>query len=116
VEDWIMDRRNRRQPDPILMGEPSPSLTRINRMNMRELADRIETLEREQSHLTAKIERLKAVDPPDAERIAALTTQVARLAALTDVARKRLAGKTERREQPPSNRPNRTNRPRYPRR
>ena len=36
-----MERRQRRTPDPILMGEPSPSLAKINKMNMRELAERI---------------------------------------------------------------------------
>ena len=111
-----MDRMSRRRPDPILMGEPSPSLAKINRMNMQQLAERIKALETESAHLSAKIERLSQVEPRDDEKIAALTEQKARLAALADVARKRLSGKAERTEQG-SGRGSRSGRyPRHPRR
>jgi peptidoglycan hydrolase CwlO-like protein len=81
------------------MGEPSPALTQINKMNIEQLTQRIEALEVESGHIGAKIKNLSHQQPPNDVRIAALTTQKARLAALIQVAQDRLSGKAERREQ-----------------
>jgi len=92
-------RMRRRKPDPMLMGEPSPSLAKINKMNQEQLLERIESLQRESMHLLNKIERLKPLLPLPVEKIDILITQLARLRMLEKVARDRLSGKQERSEQ-----------------
>lgn len=84
--------RNRR-PDPVLMGEPSPSLAKMNRMNRADLALQIDRLKTEAARLVIKVENLKAHKPCPEERVKALTAQLARLAALEQAARNRLAVK-----------------------
>lgn len=88
----------RRRPDPILMGEPSPGLARINRMNIAQLAERIDRLKAEAAILAKKIERLKAQDPLPQAEINTVTVQVARLRALEKAARERMDGKSQRRD------------------
>jgi hypothetical protein len=92
-----MDIRKRR-PLPILMGEPSPGLARIHRMNMAQLTVRIERLQGEMSMLGKKLEKLKAMVPQPMAEINAITVQIARLRALEKAAKERLEGKSERRE------------------
>lgn len=95
-------RRTRsRKPaaDPMLMGEPSPALTKIARMNSDKLKAHIETMKVEAERLDKKISNLKAIDPPDAERIEDLTKHRQRLAALLQAAAERLLGKLERKKE-----------------
>jgi hypothetical protein len=102
-----MGRMKRRRSDPILMGEPSPSLARISKMDPEELHEHIAALQGERQHLITKIANLSNMQPRPDERIALLATQQARLAALIQAAQDRLSGKVvpERREH--RERPNR---------
>lgn len=87
------------KPDdhPVLLGEPSPSLTKINAMNMEKLTAKIASLQEEQTRMNAKLERLLARDPaPPAEQIELAKETLVRLKALEDAATTRLAGKAER--------------------
>lgn len=78
------------------MGEPSPSLAKINGMNMAKLQAKILTLDEEINRTKAKLERLKAVDPVPTEKIGAVAALIERLEALRTAAADRLAGKAER--------------------
>lgn len=80
----------------MLMGEPSPSLAKINTMNMAKLAEKIAALESEQAELTARLERLKQLDPPPAKKIKTVTDLHERLVALHAAATKRLQEKATR--------------------
>ncbi|MEM9417837.1 MAG: hypothetical protein AAGA25_02125 [Planctomycetota bacterium] len=84
----------------MLLGEPSPSLAKINAMNMEKLAAKIMSLREEQQRMNAKLERLLARDPaaPE-EKIAQAKDTLARLKALEDAAMTRLKGKAERKAQ-----------------
>lgn len=90
-------RRNRRPPKPpMLLGEPSPSLARINCLNMKGLEQRIEALKVEAVNVSAKLARLKAhKPPPPPDRLEQLEQHLTRLAALEDLAKKRLERKAE---------------------
>ncbi len=78
------------------MGEPSPSLAKINTMNMAKLTEKIAMLEEEEVRVGAKLDRLKAVDPLPETKIKAVIELLARLDALKKLAAERLAGKAER--------------------
>lgn len=80
----------------MLMGEPSPSLAKINVMNMAKLTEKISQLEEEQKRVGAKLSRLEVVDPLPEEKIKAVKELLERLAALKEAAATRLAGKAER--------------------
>jgi hypothetical protein len=86
----------RRRPDPIFMGEPSPGLSKINKMNMEQLAERIATLRLESERINTKIANLSTINPPDTDRLAKLRAQGERLAALAQAAQDRLSGKMQR--------------------
>ncbi|MEM6458329.1 MAG: hypothetical protein AAF710_02945 [Planctomycetota bacterium] len=96
-------RPRRGGPDrglPMLLGEPSPSLAKINGMNMEKLAAKIASLREEQVRMKAKLERLLARDPAaPAEKIEQAQATLARLKALEEAATRRLAGKAERKAQ-----------------
>ena len=81
------------------MGEPSPALTKIARMNTEKLTEHIKTMELEAERLKTKVKNLLAMTPPDEQRAAALTQHRKRLEALLTAARERLSGKLERAEQ-----------------
>lgn len=89
-------RRGGKEEPPILMGEPSPSLAKINTMNMAKLTEKIAMLEEEEVRVGAKLDRLKAVDPLPETKIKAVIELLARLDALKKLAAERLAGKAER--------------------
>lgn len=89
-------RRGGKEEPPILMGEPSPSLAKINTMNMAKLTEKIAMLEEEEARVGAKLKRLQAVDPLPEVKIKAVTELLARLDALKKAAAERLAGKAER--------------------
>ncbi|HWB20066.1 MAG TPA: hypothetical protein VG711_07195 [Phycisphaerales bacterium] len=80
------------------MGEPSPGLARIYRMNMAQLTVRIERLQNEMGVLGKKLERLKSTEPQPMAEINSITVQIARLRALEKAAKERLEGKSERRD------------------
>ena len=83
---------------PMLMGMPSPGLTRINRMNIEELTDYLQKLSTEGDRLKLKLGELQARQEPPADRIAGLNDQIKRLDALRQVAQTRLADKMKRKE------------------
>ncbi|WP_184676641.1 hypothetical protein [Algisphaera agarilytica] len=84
----------------MLLGEPSPSLAKINAMNMEKLAVKIMSLREEQQRMNAKLERLLARDPaaPE-EKIKQAKDTLVRLKALEEAAMTRLKGKAERKAQ-----------------
>jgi chromosome segregation ATPase len=86
----------KKRPDPVLMGEPSPSLGRINKMNMEQLRERIVVLETEAARITTRIKNLSHVQPVDESRIKILQEQIERLEVLAKAAKERLEGKAER--------------------
>jgi len=93
-------RPMRRKPaDPMFMGEPSPSLGKIHKMNIAKLTDHIQALSREHERIGEKIKNLQHQEPRDDKRIADLTAQCKRLAALVEAGQQRLAQKEERKKQ-----------------
>ncbi len=80
----------------MLLGEPSPSLAKINTMNMAKLAEKIASLEKEQEDIKTRLKRLEEKDPPPAEKIATVQEQLKRLVALHEAASKRLQEKAAR--------------------
>ncbi len=81
---------------PVLLGEPSPSLAKINTMNMAKLQEKIASLKDEQVRMAAKLQKLVARDPAPTEQIEAAKASLARLKALEEAATQRLLGKAER--------------------
>ncbi len=86
----------RGQQLPMLLGEPSPSLAKINTMNMAKLEEKIASLKVEQERMAAKLASLEARDPQPEDKIKAAKDLLERLAALETAAAERLAGKAER--------------------
>ena len=80
----------------MLLGEPSPALTKINRMNTEKLREHIKTMKVEADRLEVKIGNLSAMPEPDEQRIEQLKQHRLRLATLMKAASERLAGKLER--------------------
>ncbi len=80
----------------MLLGEPSPSLAKINTMNMAKLTEKIAQIEEEQTRVGAKLSRLEQVDPLPEPKIKELKDLLVRLAALKEAAETRLAGKAQR--------------------
>lgn len=89
-------RRPKRKTTPILMGAPSPSLAKMKKMTMEEVAAQIEILTTEAARLSRKIEHLKIQNPIPQSRIDGLTEQIERLVVLQKTARDRLAIRQER--------------------
>ncbi len=90
-------QRRRKPADPVLMGEPSPALTKIARMNTEKLTVHIQTMQTESERLETKIRNLSSMTPPDEKKIEQLNGHRDRLLALLEAAREQLAGKIERR-------------------
>jgi hypothetical protein len=82
----------------MLMGQPSPGLTRINRMNIAELTEYMVKLSTEADRLKLKMTELQARAEPPQDRVANLDEQVKRLDALRQIAQTRLADKMKRKE------------------
>ena len=80
----------------MLLGEPSPSLAKINTMNMAKLQEKIDSLHEEQQRMQAKLDRLVTRDPQPTEKVEQAQATLARLKALEEAAAQRLAGKQER--------------------
>ena len=80
----------------MLLGEPSPALTKIAQMNTAKLREYIKQISVNAEQLKAKIEKLQAQDEPDEKKIADLTQQRQRLAILIKTAAERLQGKLTR--------------------
>jgi predicted house-cleaning noncanonical NTP pyrophosphatase (MazG superfamily) len=81
---------------PMLLGEPSPSLAKINAMNMAQLTEKIASLDEELARVSAKLERLEQQDDKPEEKIKTVIELISRLKALKIIAEKRLAEKAER--------------------
>ena len=90
---------HRKRPNPMLMGEESPSLGKMNRMNAAQLTAHVERLTQEAARLTQKVTNLKAHKPCPEEKVAKLTAYLQRLQALEKAARGRLAGKIDRQQE-----------------
>ena len=88
--------RGRKPSDPILMGEPSPALSKIAQMNTAKLREYIKQISVNAEQLKAKIEKLQAAEEKDEKKIEDLTTQRQRLAVLIKTAAERLQGKLDR--------------------
>lgn len=85
------------KPDaPMLLGEPSPSLARINMMNMVKLEAKIVQLANEQTALVSRLERLNALDEAPTEKLQRAGKQLDRLKDLEKAARTRLEEKVRR--------------------
>ena len=86
---------------PVLLGEPSPSLAKINGMNMEKLAAKILSLRDEQLRLNGKLEKLLQREGEEdvAEKIEQAKLNLERLKALEAAATERLAGKAQRKAQ-----------------
>ncbi len=80
----------------MLMGEPSPALSKIAQMNTAKLRDYIKQISVNAEQLKVKIEKLQAAEVRDEKKIEELTTQRQRLAVLIKTAADRLQGKLER--------------------
>lgn len=80
----------------MLMGEPSPSLAKLQRMNTTQLQEHLQRLVTERERLQSKIDRLKSMDEPREEQVKSLTEQIARLEALEKLTRERLEEKLRR--------------------
>lgn len=78
------------------MGEPSPALTKIAKMNTEKLRAHVATMKIEYDRMEKKIGNLQAMPEPDEKRIEQLKQHKIRLAALLKVASERLIGKLER--------------------
>ncbi|MAE61782.1 MAG: hypothetical protein CMJ49_10565 [Planctomycetaceae bacterium] len=80
----------------MFLGMPSPSLARIQKMNMADLAARIERLTNEVANVEEKVKRLQQVDPRPDAKITELGALIKRLAALRNAAKDQLEMKVER--------------------
>lgn len=91
-----MPRRERKELDPILLGQPSPSLSKTKKMSMARMADQIERLDTEATRVDQKLKRLRGLTPQPEKKIGELAALLARLRVLRDNAREQLAAKVER--------------------
>ena len=73
---------------PKFLGRPSPSLKKMRRMNRTELSDHIKKLQAEADQLKEKVDRLKAIETPDPQKMVRLQGTHRRLSALVDEARR----------------------------
>ncbi|MEM1445308.1 MAG: hypothetical protein AAGF84_04580 [Planctomycetota bacterium] len=89
--------RGGQKPDlPMLLGEPSPSLAKINAMNMAKLEAKIAALTADRVHLVNKAKKLHAAGEPKAQQLKQTLDLIERLDALKAAAEERLAGKAQR--------------------
>ena len=88
--------QGQKEEPPMLLGEPSPSLAKINAMNMVKLESKIAQLIIEQKLVSERLEKLKARDPQPEEQIARTRYQLDRLAVLETATRQRLSDKEKR--------------------
>ena len=80
----------------MLMGEPSPALSKIAQMNTAKLREYIKQISVNAEQLKTKIDKLQAAEEKDEKKIEELTTQRHRLAVLIKTAAERLQGKLDR--------------------
>lgn len=80
----------------MLMGEPSPALSKIAQMNTSKLREYIKQISVNAEQLKAKIDKLEAKEERDEKKIEELTQQRQRLAILIKTAAERLQGKLDR--------------------
>ncbi len=89
-------RQRRGTAPPIFMGEPSPSLGKINAMNMAKLEAKIASIDQEMDRLSQRLEKLKTYHTPPQAKMKAIAELLERLGALRKAAAERLAGKAQR--------------------
>jgi ribosomal protein L29 len=77
----------------MLMGEPSPSLAKMKKMNPEQLQAKVDQLREESLRLTRKVQRLQEQHEPNFKKIDALTKQIQRLQALQRIARDKVEGR-----------------------
>jgi len=82
--------------DPMLMGEPSPSLAKINTMNIVKLEAKISQLITEKKLISQRLKNLEARDPQPEDQIKRTRYQLERLDVLEAAARQRLSDKEKR--------------------
>ncbi|MEM1211798.1 MAG: hypothetical protein AAGI68_05800 [Planctomycetota bacterium] len=88
--------RGRGKKPPMLLGEPSPSLAKIQTMNTEKLRAKIASLNEERARLVTRHDNLAALDPVPTEKVDNINDLIARIDALLEAAKERLAGKLER--------------------
>ncbi len=79
----------------MLLGEPSPALAKIACMNIEKLEAKIESLDQELDHVTAKLGRLASQADPPLEKIETVKGLIQRLNAIKEAATARLAEKRQ---------------------
>lgn len=84
---------------PMFMGEPSPALAKIRRMNMADLNEHIERMDVDRDRLKTKIKRLRSQPEPPGQKVRTLGADVKRLEGLLEEARKLLSSKQDRKRQ-----------------
>ncbi|MCC6679735.1 MAG: hypothetical protein IT445_02425 [Phycisphaeraceae bacterium] len=89
-------QQRRGNAPPIFLGEPSPSLGKINAMNMAKLEAKIASIDQEVARLTQRLEKLKQYHTPPQAKMKAIAELLDRLGALRKAAADRLAGKAQR--------------------
>ncbi|MEM1354798.1 MAG: hypothetical protein AAGC44_12295 [Planctomycetota bacterium] len=91
--------QRRRQPaHPMLMGEPSPALSKIRRMNIEKLNAYLDSTKVEIERLGGKVKNLTEVEPVNHDKIKTLESQQERLRALLDAAAEQLQVKHDRKQ------------------
>ncbi|MEM6550910.1 MAG: hypothetical protein AAF750_02050 [Planctomycetota bacterium] len=80
----------------MLLGEPSPSLAKIQTMNTEKLRAKIASLNEERGRLVTRKDNLTALDDVPTDKVDNIDNLLARIDALLDAAKERLAGKLER--------------------
>ena len=88
--------QGRAEQPPMLKGEPSPSLAKINTMNIVKLEEKITQLITEQKLVSERLEKLESRDPQPEDQIKRTRDQLERRAELEAVARQRLSEKEKR--------------------
>lgn len=91
-------QRRRAPSHPILMGEPSPALSKIRRMNIEKLQQYLESTQVEIDRLIKKVKNLEEVEPVNHDRIKTLNDQQERLRALIVATNEQLEEKHRRKE------------------
>jgi peptidoglycan hydrolase CwlO-like protein len=83
----------------MFMGEPSPALAKIRRMNMADLTAHIERMDTDRDRLKSKVKRLREQTEPPGQKMRILGADIKRLEGLLEEARKLLSNKEDRKKQ-----------------
>jgi chromosome segregation ATPase len=83
----------------MFMGEPSPALAKIRRMNMADLTAHIDRMDTDRERLKNKLKRLRTQPDPPGQKMRVLGADIKRLEGLLEEARKLLSNKEDRKRQ-----------------